>query len=64
LIAELDPEHLDAPERAPISSALQAEYARLTGVAPAAVTAAMQLYLPIVRVFAAGAKAAALRSEA
>jgi hypothetical protein len=30
---------------------LQAEYARLAGIAPAALTAAMQPYLPIVRVF-------------
>ena len=58
LIAELDPEYADAPERAPISSALQAEYARLAGTSPAALTAAMQPYLPIVRVFLllAGAK--------
>lgn len=51
LIAELDPEHADDPQRAPISSALQAEYARLAGIAPAALTAAMQPYLPLVRVF-------------
>jgi Ser/Thr protein kinase RdoA (MazF antagonist) len=51
LIAELDPEYADHPERAPVNSALQAEYARLAGVAPAALTAAMQPYLPIVRVF-------------
>jgi Ser/Thr protein kinase RdoA (MazF antagonist) len=51
LISELDPEHADNPERATVNSALQAEYARLTGIAPAALTAAMQPYLPIVRVF-------------
>jgi hypothetical protein len=51
LIAELDPEYADDPERAPVSSVLQAEYARLAGIAPAALTAAMQPYLPIVRVF-------------
>jgi thiamine kinase-like enzyme len=51
LIAELDPEHADDPERSTVSSALQAEVARLTGMAPAALTAAMQRYLPIVRVF-------------
>ncbi len=51
LIAELDPEYADNPERATVNSALQAEYARLTGVAPAALTAAMQPYLPLVRVF-------------
>ena len=41
LIAELDPEHTDDPERAPVSSALQAEYARLASIAPAALTAAI-----------------------
>jgi len=51
LIAELDPEHADDPERATVNSVLQAEYARLAGIAPAALTAAMQPYLPIVRVF-------------
>jgi len=51
LIAELDPEHADDPERATVNSALQAEYARLAGMAPAALTAAMQPYLPIVRAF-------------
>src|SRR5581483_8597317 len=58
LIAELDPEYADDPERAPVNSALQTEYARLAGIDPAALTAAMQPYLPIVRVFLllAGAK--------
>ncbi|TPQ27140.1 phosphotransferase [Bradyrhizobium guangdongense] len=51
LIAELDPENADDPERAPISSVLQAEYARLAGITPATLRAAMQPYLPIVRVF-------------
>ena len=51
LIAELDPEYADDPERATVNSVLQAEYARLAGIAPAALTAAMQPYLPIVRVF-------------
>jgi hypothetical protein len=51
LMSELDPEHDDDPNGAPINSALQAEYARLAGMAPAALTAAMQPYLPIVRVF-------------
>ena len=51
LIAELDPEYADDPERATVNSALQAEYARLAGIAPAALTAAMKPYLPIVRVF-------------
>lgn len=51
LIAELDPEHCDEPERAPVNSALQLEYARLVRMAPEALTAAIQPYLPIVRVF-------------
>ncbi len=51
LIAELDPEYADEPQRAPVNAALQAEYARLAGMTPAALTAAMQPYLPIVRVF-------------
>ncbi|WP_431016645.1 hypothetical protein [Bradyrhizobium pachyrhizi] len=51
LIAELAPEHADDPERATVNSVLQAEYARLAGIAPAALTAAMQPCLPIVRVF-------------
>ncbi|MBR0848904.1 phosphotransferase [Bradyrhizobium diazoefficiens] len=51
LITELAPEHADDPERTAVNSALQAEYARLAGIAPAALTAAMQPYLPIVRVF-------------
>ena len=51
LLAELDPEHADNPERCTVSLALQAKYARLTGIAPAALTAAMLPYLPLVRVF-------------
>jgi Ser/Thr protein kinase RdoA (MazF antagonist) len=51
LLSELDPEHDDAPEGAPVNSALQAEYARLAGMAPAALTAAMLPCLTIVRVF-------------
>ena len=31
---------------------MQSEYARLTGMSPAALTAAMELYLPIVRAYA------------
>jgi len=49
LLAEIGP--ADDPERATVNSVLQAEYARLAGIAPAALTAAMQPYLPIVRVF-------------
>jgi Ser/Thr protein kinase RdoA (MazF antagonist) len=51
LMSELDPEHDDDPEGSPVNAALQAEYARLTGTPPAALTAAMQPYLPLVRVF-------------
>ncbi len=51
LMSELDPAHDEDLEGAPVKSALQAEYARLAGVTPAALTAAMQPYLPIVRVF-------------
>lgn len=51
LISELDAEHGDEPEGTTVDSALQAEYARLAGMTPAALTAVMQPYLPIVRVF-------------
>jgi Ser/Thr protein kinase RdoA (MazF antagonist) len=51
LMSELDPEHVDDPGGTTTNSALRAEYARLTGVTPAALTAAMGPYLPIVRVF-------------
>lgn len=51
LLAELSPEGADDPARDAVNSALQAEYARLAGMSPAALTAAMQPYLPIVRVF-------------
>jgi Ser/Thr protein kinase RdoA (MazF antagonist) len=50
LLTELGPEHGD-PEWATVNSLLQAEYARLAGIAPAALWAAMQPYLPIARVF-------------
>jgi hypothetical protein len=50
LLAELGPEHGDDLQ-ATVNSVLQAEYARLAGIAPAALMAAMQPYLPIVRVF-------------
>jgi len=51
LMTELDPEHEEDPDGTPVNSALQVEYARLTGMAPAALTAVMQPYLPLVRVF-------------
>jgi streptomycin 6-kinase len=43
----------DEPERSrAANAALQAEYARLTGTSPAALSAAIEPYLPIVRVWA------------
>jgi Ser/Thr protein kinase RdoA (MazF antagonist) len=51
LISELDPEHCDHPARAPVNSALQAEYARLARITPEALAAASQPFLPLVRVF-------------
>ena len=51
LLTEFGPEHTEDPAAATVSSVLRAEYARLAGIAPAALTAAIQPYLPIVRVF-------------
>jgi streptomycin 6-kinase len=51
LHSEIAPEIVADPERPrAIDAAAQAEYARLTGVSPAALTAAIESYLPIVRV--------------
>ena len=53
LLCELIPELVDDPERPRAYNAvLQSEYARLAGMSPAALTAALEPYLPIVRVFA------------
>jgi hypothetical protein len=53
LLSELTLELVDDPERPRAYNAvLQSEYARLAGMSPAALTAAMEPYLPIVRVFA------------
>ena len=53
LLSELTPELVADPERPRAYNAvLQAEYARLAGISQAALTAAMEPYLPIVRVFA------------
>jgi Ser/Thr protein kinase RdoA (MazF antagonist) len=53
LLSELVPEIVDDPERPrAYLAAMQSEYARLAGISPAALTAAMEPYLPIVRVFA------------
>lgn len=51
LLSELTPEPVNGQEGASVNSAFQAEYARLTGTTPAALTAAMEPYLPLVRVF-------------
>ena len=51
--SELIPEIAENPERPrAVNAAMQSEYARLAGVSPAALTAAVEPYLPIVRVFA------------
>ncbi|HTI80565.1 MAG TPA: aminoglycoside phosphotransferase family protein [Acetobacteraceae bacterium] len=51
ILSEVAPEIADDPERPrAVNAAVQSEYARLAGVSPAAVTAAMEPYLPIVRV--------------
>lgn len=50
-LAELGPEVSDDPERPrTVNAALQSEYARLTGLSPATLMAAIGPYLPIVRV--------------
>ena len=53
LLSELVPEIVDDPERPrAVNAAVQSEYARLAGMSLAALTAAMEPYLPIVYVFA------------
>ena len=52
ILSELAPEIADNPERPRATNvAAQTEYARLAGISPAALTAAMEPYLPIVRTF-------------
>jgi tRNA A-37 threonylcarbamoyl transferase component Bud32 len=52
LLAEQAPEIVDDPERPrAVNAATQAEYARLAGTSRAALTAAIEAYMPIVRVF-------------
>jgi tRNA A-37 threonylcarbamoyl transferase component Bud32 len=66
LHTELIPETSDDPQRAPaLNAIIQAEYARLAGTSPAALIAAMEPYLPIVRVFVllGGAGTPALRER-
>ena len=51
LLTELAPEVADDPERPrAVNAAAQSEYARLAGISQAALAAAMEPYLPIVRV--------------
>jgi hypothetical protein len=51
-LTELAPEVADDPQRPrAVNAAAQSEYARLAGVSQAALTAAVEPYLPIVRVF-------------
>jgi len=51
LLSEIAPEVADNPQRPrAVNAAAQSEYARLAGMPQAALTAAMERYLPIVRV--------------
>jgi Ser/Thr protein kinase RdoA (MazF antagonist) len=53
LLSEFAPERVDDPARPrAVDAAVQSEYARLAGMSPAALTAATEPYLPIVRVCA------------
>jgi hypothetical protein len=52
ILSEVATEIVDNPERPrATNAAAQTEYARLAGISPAALTAAMEAYLPIVRTF-------------
>jgi hypothetical protein len=50
-LIELAPEDADPEPPRAINAAIQSEYARLTGMSPAALTESMQPYLPILRAF-------------
>ena len=51
LLSELAPERVPDPERPrAVNAAMQSEYARQAGMSPAALTAAMEPYLPIIQV--------------
>jgi Ser/Thr protein kinase RdoA (MazF antagonist) len=66
LLTELAPEVTDDPERPrAVNAAAQSEYARLAGMSQAALTAAIEPYLPIVclRVLVGPAGSAALRER-
>jgi hypothetical protein len=53
VLTEVAPELVDDPERPRAYNAvLQSEYARRAGISEAALMAAMEPYLPVVRVFA------------
>jgi hypothetical protein len=52
LLCELVPEGMDPERPRALNAAVQSEYARLAGMAPAALTAAMEPYLPILCAFA------------
>jgi hypothetical protein len=52
ILSEIAPEQVDDPERPrAVNAAVQSEYARLAGMSPAALTAARELYLPIVSAY-------------
>jgi Ser/Thr protein kinase RdoA (MazF antagonist) len=52
-LSEIVPEFVDDPDRPrAVNAAMQSEYARLAGMSQAALTAAMEPFLPIVRVLA------------
>ena len=65
VLSELAPENVPDPERPRAYNAvMQSEYARLAGMSPAALTAAMEPYLPIVYVrFLLGPAASPARRE-
>jgi hypothetical protein len=50
-LSELVPDNVDPELPRMINATVQSEYARLSGLSPAALTEAMQPYLPILRVF-------------
>jgi Ser/Thr protein kinase RdoA (MazF antagonist) len=51
-LSEIAPEVVDNPERPrAVNAAVQSEYARLAGISPGALAAAVEPYLPIARVF-------------
>jgi Ser/Thr protein kinase RdoA (MazF antagonist) len=64
LLSELAPEVADDPQRPrAVNAAAQSEYARLAGMSQAALTAAIEPYLPIFRVLVLGGVASAQRER-